>query len=116
MTQTTFGPYPAVVDTIHDGDTLTLDIDLGFNITFRSACRIWGINAPELATDPGKTALVFAETLLQPGDKVTVLSRGWDKYGGRFDGSVTLPDGRDFGQVMVDAGQAKPYFGVGPKE
>lgn len=118
MTQT-FGPYPARVVDVHDGDTITLDIDLGFDHLIsgrdfdghpRLSCRVYGINAPELATDAGKAALAYAETLVKPGDRVTVLSRGWDKFGGRFDGSITLPDGRDFGQVMVGAGQAVPYF------
>lgn len=31
------------------------------------------------------------------------------KYGGRFDGTVTLPDGTDFAERMVTAGQAVPY-------
>jgi len=108
---TVYGPYPAVVASIHDGDTMTLDLDLGFNITFRSNCRVYGINAPELATQAGKDALAYAETLIHPGDKVTVLSHGWDKYGGRFDGSVTLPDGRDFATEMLTAGQAVPFKG-----
>lgn len=112
---TTFGPYPAVVVDVHDGDTMTLMLDLGFNIAFRSACRVYGINAPELATPEGKTALAFALTLVKQGDKVTVVSHGWDKYGGRFDGTVSLADGRDFGKVMVESGNAVPYFGVGPK-
>jgi len=112
---TVFGPYPAVVADVHDGDTLTLIIDLGFNIAFRSACRCYGINAPELATTEGKAALDYALTLIKPGDKVSVRSHGVDKYGGRFDGTVVLADGRDFGSAMVAAGFARPYFGVGPK-
>lgn len=111
----TFGPYPAVVADVHDGDTLTLIIDLGFNIAFRSACRCYGINAPELATPEGKTALAYALTLIKPSDSCTVISHGWDKYGGRFDGAISLMDGRDFGVAMVTAGNAKPYFGTGPK-
>ena len=107
---TVYGPYPAVVVSIHDGDTMTLDLDLGFNLTFRSNCRVYGINAPELATQAGKDALTYAETLVKPGDKVTTLSHGWDKYGGRFDGSVTLPDGTDFGTLMLDSGHAVPFM------
>jgi len=112
---TVFGPYPAVVADVHDGDTLTLICDLGFNIAFRSACRCWGINSPELSTTEGKAALDYALTLIKPGDNCTVVSHGWDKYGGRFLGAITLADGRDFGVAMVTSGNAKPYFGVGPK-
>ncbi len=110
-----FGPYPATVVSVHDGDTCTLDLDLGFQITFRHVCRCYGINAPELATEEGKAARAYALTLLHPGDKVTVLSHSWDKYGGRFDGAIALADGTDFGKAMLTAGHAKTYFGVGPK-
>ena len=112
---TTFGPYPAKVTAVHDGDTMNLLLDLGFNISFESACRVYGINAPELITPEGVDARTFALTLVQPGDQVTVVSHGWDKFGGRFDGEVTLADGRVFGQVMIANGHAKPYFGKGPK-
>src|SRR6266550_9619807 len=111
---TTFGPYPARVVALHDGDTVTLDIDLGFDHIIsgqdfagktRLACRVYGINAPELSTDAGKASLAFAQTLLQPGMLCSVVSHGWDKYGGRFDGSVWLSDGSDFGQRMIEAAQ-----------
>jgi micrococcal nuclease len=112
---TTFGPYPAKVIAIHDGDTLTVDIDLGFdhliagqdwNGKTRLSCRIYGINAPELDTAAGKAALAYAETVVKVGDLVTVISHGWDKYGGRFDGEIVLADGSSFAQNMLDAGQA----------
>lgn len=107
----TYGPYRATVIKVHDGDTATLQIDLGFGLTQVLNCRMFGINAPELSTDAGKQARDFAQTLLTLGMLVTVVSHGWDKYGGRFDGSVTLPDGRDFSQVMLDTGHAVKMAG-----
>lgn len=95
--------------------TATFDIDLGFDHMImgqgwdgstRLSCRVFGINAPELATDAGKAALAFAETILHIGDICHVLSHGWDKYGGRFDGTITLPDGSDFAQHMLESGNA----------
>lgn len=118
MSGQTFGPYPACCVALHDGDTMTLDIDLGFDHLIsgqdwdgktRLSCRIYGINAPELSADAGKSALGFARTLIAPGDRCVVISHGWDKYGGRFDGSVTLADGRDFGTAMVETGHAIAY-------
>jgi micrococcal nuclease len=103
-----FGPYPARVVTVHDGDTCTLDIDLGFQVTLRYNCRAYGINAPELNTAAGKLARDFARIILPALSTVTVTSHGWDKYGGRFDGTITLPDGRDWADVMVTAGHAAP--------
>jgi endonuclease YncB( thermonuclease family) len=95
---------------VHDGDTCTIALDLGFGLTFTGAtCRVYGINAPELITQAGKDALAYAETLLHPGDLVRVVSHGWDKFGGRFDGSITLADYRDFASAMLRAGHAVVY-------
>lgn len=102
-----FGPYPGTVISQHDGDTVLIELDQGFGQYNRGLnCRVYGINAPELKTQQGKEALAFAQTLLHVGDKVTVMSYGWDKFGGRYDGSITLADGRDYAQVMVDSGHA----------
>jgi endonuclease YncB( thermonuclease family) len=100
-----YGPYRGVVDQVHDGDTIYIKLDLGFDLTVYARCRIFGINAPELSTDPGKVARDFARTLLPIGKAVLVTSHGWDKYGGRVDASVEF-DGKDFGDAMVVAGQA----------
>lgn len=112
-----FGPYPARCVDVHDGDTVYLDIDLGFDHLIaakswsgspRLACRVSGINAPELSTDIGKAARDFARTLLPVGAECFVTSLGWDKYGGRFDGIILLKDGRSFAAVMLQSGQAVP--------
>jgi endonuclease YncB( thermonuclease family) len=107
----TFGPYRGVLDGMHDGDTLYIKLDVGFDLTVYTRCRILGINAPELNTDAGKASLAYAQTLVKPGDAVLVVSHGWDKYGGRIDAEVTLSDGTSFAQRMLDAGQAVPYKG-----
>ena len=79
----TFGPYPARCAKITDGDTLVLDLDLGFDHLIsgqdfdgktRLSCRVYGINAPELRTTEGKAALAFAQTLISVGDRCIVSS------------------------------------------
>ncbi len=40
--------YFAEVIRIVDGDTIDLDVDLGFNIHFKERFRLSGINAPEI--------------------------------------------------------------------
>lgn len=105
-----FGPYPCRLLSIHDGDTMTLALDLGFDLTFKVNCRVFGINAPELSTPEGKAALAYAGSLIEASRPVSVVSHGWDKYGGRFDGSIQLADGRDFGQLMLDGGHAVPFM------
>ena len=115
MAPRTYGPYPATVADWHDGDTCHLDTDLGFGLVLGLSCRCYGINAPELHDSGGTAARDYAADLAPPGSPVTVVSHGWDKYGGRFLGEITLADGRGFAVVMTDAGHAKAYFGKGPK-
>lgn len=131
-----YGPYDAIVAGEHDGDTLQLDIllqrrrfhihsaiDLGFNVQLRPSgvwladqrVRTFGDNAPELSTPAGRAAFAFLQSLLPLGTHVLLLSHGWDKFGGRVDGSVTLPDGRDLVRVMVEAGHAAIWDGRGSK-
>jgi endonuclease YncB( thermonuclease family) len=114
---TTFGPYRGVVDSVHDGDTVNVKLDVGFDLTVYTRVRILGINAPELSTAEGKRARDYAQTLLAPGSDVMVISHGWDKYGGRIDGEVQFRTAGifvDFATTMLNAGQAKPYDG-GPR-
>lgn len=110
-----FGPYPARCVAVHDGDTITLDVDLGFGILLsgldldghpRLSCRVFGVNAPELNTPAGVEARFYVRSLMPPGTRCTVLSHGWDKYGGRFDGVITLADGTDLAARLVATGHA----------
>jgi endonuclease YncB( thermonuclease family) len=102
-----FGPYRGVVNRVYDGDTVHIDLDLGFDLTVHANCRVYGINAPELTTDAGKQSAAFARTLLPTGAPVMVTSHGWDKYSGRIDAAIQLPDLRDFATVMVKEGFAE---------
>lgn len=110
-----YGPYEAIVMEIHDGDTVSLDIDLGFGHFICAkdlhghpwlSCRIFGINAPELSTPEGITARDFLTETLPLGTIVEVVSHGWDKYGGRFDGDIQLPNGKWVSTVMLESGNA----------
>jgi endonuclease YncB( thermonuclease family) len=111
-----YGPFKAVITKPpHDGDTVYMNIDVAFAHFVMShdfdgkplmSCRVFGINSPELGTIEGNTARDFIQMLLKPGDRIMVTSVSWDKYGGRFDGSITLPDGRDLAHVMVESGHA----------
>ena len=40
--------YPAEVTSVYDGDTITVAIDLGFDIVKTEKIRLHGINAPEV--------------------------------------------------------------------
>lgn len=110
---TEFGPYPGIVDLVHDGDTVNVKLDVGFDLTVYTRVRINGINAPELATAAGKAARDFAQTLLPPGTAVEVVSLGWDKFGGRIEGRISAAGVGDFAAAMVAAGKAKVWDGKG---
>lgn len=103
----------ATVSYVYDGDTPVCTIVLPFGTGLvNSRVRVNGINSPELHTPDGDAAAEFAKTLVQPGDTVTLTSPGplgrRDNYG-RVLASITLPDGRDWGQVMVENGHATTY-------
>src|SRR3954451_1808861 len=97
---------PAQVVEIVDGDTVRLDLDLGWHITYRIRVRIVGINAPEMKTPAGVAAKQFAATLLKPGDQVTFSSGSLDKWGRPLGEIIYGPDNLHFGQEMLRAGHA----------
>src|SRR5215468_4459070 len=118
MSEESFGPYAGVVDAVHDGDTVYVKLDVGFDLTVYTRIRVMGINAPELSTPAGKAARDFAQTLLKPGDAVRVVSFGWDKFGGRIDASIQYDltaTPQDFGDTMIATGHAVHWDGTGPK-
>ena len=108
--------YDAVVRAVHDGDTITVDCDLGFNQWVHGMkLRLYGINSPELNTPAGKTAQAFLAQQLPAGAKVeirTVIDKQ-EKYGRIL--ATVLKGGVDLNALMCASGNAKPYFGVGPK-
>lgn len=100
---------PAEIIRVVDGDTVELDLDLGWHIRYTARCRIVGINAPEMNTDEGRRAKTYAETLLPAGATVVFYSHSLDKYG-RPLGEITFgPTSTHFGAAMLDAGHAVIY-------
>jgi endonuclease YncB( thermonuclease family) len=89
-----------------DGDTLVLDIDLGWDVWLRGQhCRLLGIDAPERHTDAGKRAKQYLESVL--GDHLVVKTTK-DKTGSFGRMLVTVfRDGRDLNELMVKSGHAK---------
>ena len=78
--------YAAKVRRVVDGDTVDLDVDLGFMVTITQRFRLDGINAPEmtgLTREQGKVAKAGLEALLNKASLgvIYVDSTGKDKYG-----------------------------------
>lgn len=103
--------YNATLTAIHDGDTVTVEVDLGFYITARKIVRLAGINAPELSTPEGvtaKTALVGLVGTLPRHVTVQSYKTGIEKYG-RWLADIWVGDTL-INQWMIDNKQAVPFM------
>lgn len=98
-----------------DGDTVLLDVDLGFYVHVRMSCRLAGINAREHNQPGGAEATAHLAALLMEGESVTVGSVSADKYGGRFDGIILDVANLNVNERMVVDGYAARWDGVGSK-
>jgi endonuclease YncB( thermonuclease family) len=107
--------YEATVVSVHDGDTCTLDLALGFWVTARMSCRLAGFNCIELADPGGREAGEHLAGLIPPGSPVTVRSVKPDKYAGRFDGVIYNLVGTNVNEQMITDGYAAPWAGSGPR-
>jgi len=105
--------YRATVTGVHDGDTVTITIDLGFDTALvGKAVRLAGINAPELRTPAGKAAQQWLCSRLV-GKVITLQSfkDKTEKYG-RILGDIWL-DGVHINEEIVSAGHAVVWNGKG---
>ena len=104
--------YNATCTSVYDGDTVTLDIDLGFNfIIARQKIRLLGINTPEVRGDEREQGLVVRDRVRDLIlNKDVILESHRDKSGkyGRWLGTIYL-DGVNVNQLLLDEGLAKPY-------
>ena len=122
--------YAAEVVKVVDGDTLDLNIDIGFNTWMKHRVRLRGINCPEVKTKKGDKAKAFVEKELlnSTGDLVTgdlvtqifpVVIRTYktEKFGrylvdlwylkGESNKERILSEGNLLNQVLLDNGLAE---------
>ncbi len=81
--------YKAFVERVIDGDTVKVEIDLGFKIRMRQTIRLKGLDCPEIGTPEGKAAKKFVEKQLEGSEFITVRTTRSDKYD-RYLGDVFL--------------------------
>lgn len=108
--------YLARVIRVVDGDTLHLEVDLGFDVRRRDSFRLAHLNAPEMSTPEGVAARDWLVAQLDEAGGVVTLQTIKDrreKYGRYLAVLLTGPTGalRDLNEAMVDAGHAVPYEG-----
>lgn len=118
--------YDVTVIKVVDGDTVDVDIDLGFGVTLRDErVRIMGIDTPESRTRDkvedlfGEAAKARLKELMKDGGKLitTEDKKGEDMKGkfGRILGNFRTTDGEHCADVLVEEGHAVAYTG-GSKE
>jgi micrococcal nuclease len=105
--------YPvSSVRRIHDGDTFTATLDLGFN-TFREVVvRLAGLDTPEVtgASKPaGLAVLHWAANRIIESKDLTLESREVDKYGRSL--GVLYLNGVSLNKQLIDKGMALAYDG-----
>lgn len=110
--------YHATVADVIDGDTLRLDVDLGFGIQTTMAVRLAGINAPEISTQAGKDAKAYVMDWVWGAAREVTLRTIKDrreKYG-RYLGTIHYrgSDTTSLNDLLVEDGHAVRYSG-GPR-
>lgn len=101
--------YPARVRRVIDGDTLELDIDLGFHVGYRCSVRLAGVNCPE-PDEPGGAAAAgyVVEVLAGANDRVIVhTQRDPDRSFARYVADVSV-SGSDLAGLLIAAGHGQP--------
>ena len=118
--------YDVTVVKVVDGDTVDVDIDLGFGVTLKDErVRIMGIDTPESRTRDkvedlfGEAAKARLKELMKNGGKLITTEdrKGEDMKGkfGRILGDFRVADGRKVTEILIEEGHAVAYFG-GSKE
>lgn len=113
--------YNAIVVKVYDGDTITVDIDLGFDVwLFNRSVRLYGIDTPEIRGEERPQGLIsrdFVLTRIPVGSQVIIETYrdSSDKYG-RYLATVWYKDPanpetmKNLNQELLDAGLAEAYL------
>ena len=110
--------YGCKVTRVVDGDTIDVDLDLGFDIIYKCRVRLYGIDTPESRTRDkdekarGKLAAKFLQDAISNGNHVILQTQLKDSKGkfGRVLASVIV-DGIDINQQMIEKYMAVKYTG-----
>ena len=103
------------INKVIDGDTVDIDIDLGFNIIISQRVRLSGIDAPETRTKNleekvnGLESKRWLEEKLTTDKPMFIRTEKDDKYG-RILGWIYIgEDNIPINTHMIKEGYAKPY-------
>ena len=115
-----FEYYVKKVTNVVDGDTIDVDIDLGFSISFSSRVRLAGIDTPESRTSDkaekilGLESKEYLKSKIKDAKSVVIKTEKMDsseKYG-RILGWVYLDGSKvSINEQMISEGYAWGYLG-----
>jgi len=106
--------YKAIVGRVYDGDTITVDIDLGFNIWWREvSLRLYGIDTPEIRGEERESGLLSRQFVLDRlpiGCEVVIetFKDKKEKYG-RYLANVFYDGGKNLNLELLQNNLAKKY-------
>jgi len=111
--------YQYKIKKIHrviDGDTIDIDIDLGFDITIKQRVRLKDIDAAETRTKDlsekakGVKARLWLEKELSRSNEWIIETHKEDKYGRILGTLYLVGDSVTLNERMLNEGIAKPYI------
>jgi micrococcal nuclease len=103
------------INRIIDGDTVDLDIDLGFGLTLSQKVRLKGINTPETKTlnieekSKGLEAKEWLKKELSHKKEWIIETNKEDKYGRILGTIYSVGESISINEKMLNEGIAKPY-------
>ena len=103
------------INRVIDGDTIDVDIDLGFSITITQRVRLQGIDAAETRTkdlvekEKGLAAKEWLEKELAREGEWIIETKKEDKYGRILGTLYLVGDPVTLNERMLNEGIAKPY-------
>jgi len=107
--------YKATVKSIYDGDTIRVDIDLGFGIIFKNQpLRLLGIDTPEVRGEERSQGLIskkFVEERIPVGSVIRIATQKdrKEKFG-RYLATVYYGEElKNLNEELLENGMAKLY-------
>ena len=104
------------INKVIDGDTVDLDIDLGFSLTISHRVRLKGVNAPESRTtnseekERGLAAKAWLIEQLSRDGEWIIETHKEDKYGRILGTLYMIGDPVTINEKMLNEGIAIPYM------
>ena len=111
--------YDAEILRVNDGDTVVISAPyLPRPLKPELAVRVFGVDTPEKGhraqcakeAAAAELASAYTKNLIKNGKRFQVTLYGWDKFGGRVLGDITV-DGQSIRAGLIKNGHAREYYG-----